>query len=82
MIDHEGKVIDQALPSMPVEILGMNDTAYAGAEFLVTENENKAKEISEFNQDSSSKKKILLNDKPTLFENGQRNSKISAEQKV
>ncbi len=70
MIDHEGKVIDQALPSMPVEILGMNDTAYAGAEFLVTENENKAKEISEFNQDSSSKKKILLNDKPTLFESG------------
>ncbi len=70
MIDHEGKVIDQALPSMPIEILGMNDTAYAGAEFLVTENENKAKEISEFNQDSSSKKKILLNDKPTLFESG------------
>tara|TARA_A100001011_G_scaffold612_1_gene707 strand:+ start:15 stop:2207 length:2193 start_codon:yes stop_codon:yes gene_type:complete len=77
MIDHEGKVIEQALPSMPVEILGMNDTAYAGAEFLVTENENKAKEISEFNQDSSSKKKILLNDKPTLFESGPEKNELN-----
>ena len=77
MIDHEGKVIDQALPSMPVEILGMNDTAYAGAEFLVTENENKAKEISEFNQDDSSKKKILLNDKTTLFESGSEKNELN-----
>ena len=77
MIDHEGKVIEQALPSMPVEILGMNDTAYAGAEFLVTESENKAKEISEFNQDSSSKKKILLNDKPTLFESGPEKNELN-----
>ena len=77
MINHEGKVIDQALPSMPVEILGMNDTAYAGSEFLVTENENKAKEISEFNQDSSSKNKILLNDKPTLFESGPEKNELN-----
>ena len=33
---------------MPVEILGMNDTTFAGAEFLVTENEDEAKEISNF----------------------------------
>ncbi len=77
MIDHEGKVIDQALPSMPVEILGMNDVAYAGAEFLVTVDENKAKEISEFNQDSSSKKKILLNDKSTLFDKGTEKSELN-----
>ena len=62
---------------MPVEILGMNDTAYAGSEFLVTENENKAKEISEFNQDSSSKNKILLNDKPTLFESGPEKNELN-----
>ena len=30
---------------MPVEILGMNDTAFAGAEFLVTESEEKAKKF-------------------------------------
>ena len=28
---------------MPVEILGMNDSAYAGAEFIVTKNEEEAK---------------------------------------
>ena len=33
MINYEGEMIDEALPSMPVEILGMNSSAYAGAEF-------------------------------------------------
>ena len=36
MINYEGKNIDEAIPSMPVEILGMNSSAFAGAEFLVT----------------------------------------------
>ena len=45
MINHEGKLIDIARPSMPVEILGMNNVAFAGAEFLVTESEMKAKEL-------------------------------------
>ena len=48
MIDHEGKIIDEAFPAMPVEILGMNESAFAGAEFFVTENEDKAREIAEF----------------------------------
>ena len=54
MINHEGKNLDEALPSMPVEILGMNGSAFAGAEFLVTENEDKAKEISEFKNENFS----------------------------
>ena len=45
MINHEGKMIEKALPSMPVEILGMNDSAFAGAEFLVTQNEEEAKKF-------------------------------------
>ena len=70
MINHEGKMMNEALPSMPVEILGMNDSAYAGADFLVTENEDKAKEISEFRKENSSVRKSQLTskDKPTLFE--------------
>ena len=43
MINYEGKNIDEAIPSMPVEILGMNSSALAGAEFLVTKNEDEAK---------------------------------------
>ena len=48
MINYEGKVIDEAFPSMPVEILGMNSSAYAGAEFLVTKDEDEAKKLTEF----------------------------------
>ena len=70
MINHEGKNINEAHPSMPVEILGMNGTAFAGAEFFVTENENKAKEIVEFKKvGSTSKKTISPKDQTTLFEN-------------
>jgi translation initiation factor IF-2 len=69
MINYEGKIIDEALPSMPVEILGMNDSAFAGAEFLVTENEDKAKEIAEFNKSGSNLKKPVVKDKTSIFEN-------------
>jgi len=69
MIDHDGKIVNEAFPSMPVEVLGMNDSAFAGAEFLVTENEEKAKEIFEFRKENSTvNKKIISKDKATLFE--------------
>ena len=70
MINHESKTIHEALPSMPVEILGMNDSAFAGAEFFVTENEEKAKEIIEFKKsEQGSSNKLIVKDKKTLFEN-------------
>ena len=70
MIDHEGKAVNEASPSMPVEILGMNDSVFAGAEFLVTENEDKAKEIVEFRKDNSTTvtNAMKAKDKTTLFE--------------
>lgn len=69
MINYEGKNIDEAFPSMPVEILGMNNSAFAGAEFLVTEDEEKAKEMAEFKKDNLTSKKVLPKDKTTLFDN-------------
>ena len=68
MINYEGKMINEALPSMPVEILGMNNSAYAGAEFMVTENEDKAKKMSEFRKNNSAQNTVLAKDKTTLFE--------------
>ena len=68
MINYEGKVIDEAFPSMPVEILGMNSSAYAGAEFLVTKDEDEAKKLTEFKKINNSKNKIIGKDKTTLFE--------------
>ncbi len=69
MINHEGKMVNEALPSMPVEILGMNSSAFAGAEFIVTRDESEAKELSEFRKNNSAQNKILAKDKATLFEN-------------
>ena len=77
MINHEGKLIDEALPSMPVEILGMNDTAFAGAEFLVTESEEKAKEISEFKNDNSTKNKLNLNEKSAIFDTEEKKDELN-----
>ena len=68
MINHEGKMVNEALPSMPVEILGMNSSAFAGAEFIVTKDESEAKKLSEFKKDNSAQNKILAKDKATLFE--------------
>ena len=77
MINHDGKLVDEAFPSMPVEILGMNDTASAGSEFLVTENEEKAKEISEFKNEKSSKNKILIKEKSTIFDQGEEKEELN-----
>jgi len=51
------------------EILGMNSSAYAGVEFMVTENEDEAKKLSEFRSTSTTQNKNLAKDKTTLFEN-------------
>ena len=69
MINYEGKNINEAFPSMPVEILGMNSSAFAGAEFLVTKNEEEAKEMVEFKKNNFVKNKALAKDKTTLFDN-------------
>tara|TARA_B100000579_G_scaffold136213_1_gene110503 strand:- start:284 stop:1582 length:1299 start_codon:yes stop_codon:yes gene_type:complete len=69
IIDHEGKIIEEASPSMPIEILGMHDSAFAGEEFLVTD-EKKAEKIAEFNKknNSTTNKQLIAKDKTTLFE--------------
>jgi len=69
MINHEGILVDEASPSMPIEILGMNKSVFAGAEFVVTENEDRAKEIAEFNKGSSTLVKPVVKDKTSIFEN-------------
>ncbi len=68
MINYDSKIVDEAMPSMPVEILGMNSSAYAGAEFLVTKDEEEAKKLMEFKKNNSAKSKILSKEKTTLFD--------------
>ena len=77
MINYNGEMINEAFPSMPVEILGMNGSASAGAEFLVTKNEEEAKNMAEFAKNNSSKNKILAKDKTTLFENAKNKEELN-----
>lgn len=50
MLDDRNRQIQEALPSTPVEILGIAGVPGAGEPFVVVENENRAREISEFRQ--------------------------------
>ena len=46
IINDKGKNINEALPSTPVEILGINGAAKSGDDFIVVDNEREAKTLS------------------------------------
>jgi translation initiation factor IF-2 len=48
MLDDKGQPVKEALPSMPVEILGLSGAPTAGEPFVVVENEQRAREIVEY----------------------------------
>ena len=70
MINDEGKNVDLALPSTPVEILGMNSSALAGDDFVVVDSDDKAKEINDYRiQHTKSKQTPVISvNKESAFE--------------
>jgi len=48
--DAHGVKLENAGPSMPAEVLGLNGTPLAGDDVVVVDSENKAREVSEFRQ--------------------------------
>lgn len=50
LINDRGEHIKAAMPSMPVEVLGMQGTPQAGDRFAVVANEAQAREIAEYRQ--------------------------------
>ncbi len=50
MLDENGKAIEEAGPSIPVEILGLDGTPDAGDEMQAVKDERKAREIAMFRQ--------------------------------
>lgn len=50
MVDENGRSIDSAGPSIPVEIQGLSDVPVAGEEVIVLPDERKAREIALFRQ--------------------------------
>ena len=50
LIDERGQYQEEAGPSVPIEVLGLNGLPLAGDDFVVVENESRAREITEFRQ--------------------------------
>ena len=50
MVDENGKAVNEAGPSIPVEILGLSDVPNAGEDAMVLADEKKAREIALFRQ--------------------------------
>ncbi|WP_455475979.1 translation initiation factor IF-2 [Bartonella sp. B17] len=67
LIDDHGRHIKEAVPSTPIEILGMQGTPQAGDRFAVVTHEAKAREISEYRQ-------RLARDKAVARQTGSRGS--------
>ena len=58
MLDENGQPIEEAGPSIPVEILGLNGTSDAGDQFAVVESEKRAREIADFRHTKSRDSKL------------------------
>lgn len=50
MFDHTGKPIDEAGPSVPVELLGLDGVPNAGDGFMVVPDERRAREVAQFRE--------------------------------
>ncbi|OJW53412.1 MAG: translation initiation factor IF-2 [Alphaproteobacteria bacterium 41-28] len=66
LLDDRGNQIDEAGPSVPVEILGFNGAPMAGDDFVVVDNENRAREVSEFRQRQAREAKSALSARGTM----------------
>ncbi len=66
MIDDRGRMIKEAGPSMPVEVLGPSDVPEAGELFYVFEDERQAKEIAAQRQEQLKNKRLQMTSRVTL----------------
>jgi len=58
MLDENGQPVEEAGPSIPVEILGLDGTPDAGDQFAVVESEKRAREVAQFRQEKSREHKL------------------------
>ena len=66
MWDDRGKKVEEALPSMPVEIVGLNGLPNAGDKFNVGTDEKQVRQISVLRTDKEKQKKQAIQYKKTL----------------
>ncbi len=75
LLNDRGEPIEEAGPSTPVEVLGLQSAPLAGDTFAVVENEAKARQVSEFRTSLQREKEVAASARGTLE---QMFSKISA----
>lgn len=66
LLDDRGEILDQAGPSMPVEIQGISGVPNAGDEFVVLEDEKQTKQVSQYRQLKQRETELLKTSKITL----------------
>ncbi len=66
LVDDRGTNIKEAGPSMPVEVLGLNGTPLAGDDFVVAENESRARDIADYRQRRRREQQAALGARGTL----------------
>jgi len=57
LVDDKGKQVKEAGPSMAVEVLGLAGVPLAGDHLTVVENEQRAREVSEYRQEKATEKR-------------------------
>ena len=69
IINDLGKNIDEASPSLPVEVLGINGAAKSGDDFLVLDSEKEAKSLSEarFEESKHGKNPLIFATQESAF---------------
>ncbi|SDE60287.1 translation initiation factor IF-2 [Kordiimonas lacus] len=68
LINDKGDQVQEAGPSVPVEVLGLNGTPDAGDEFAVVDNESRAREVTSYRQDQNRKKRQAAAAAPKTLE--------------
>ncbi|WP_373088043.1 translation initiation factor IF-2 [Sneathiella sp.] len=66
LLDYRGRNVEEAGPSVPVEILGIQGAPEAGDDFVVTENESQAREIATYRQRVDKTKKVTASARGTI----------------
>jgi translation initiation factor IF-2 len=66
LINDQGKQVDEAGPSMPVEVLGLSGVPSAGDEMLCVENERKAREVAMYRESKQREEKLARQQKAKL----------------
>ena len=66
LVDDHGERVEEAGPSVPVEVLGLNGTPEAGDVLDVVETEAQAREISEYRQEAAKDKRAAAGAATTL----------------